>query len=47
MVQHITNSGKMEEEIEEHHAKLTSYLVDLWVEHKLHEVIIGYNKKWK
>ncbi|MCE7749327.1 MAG: IS200/IS605 family element transposase accessory protein TnpB [Candidatus Heimdallarchaeota archaeon] len=27
--------------------KLTKYLVDLWVERKLHEVIIGYNKKWK
>ena len=27
--------------------KLTKYLVDLWVERDLHEVIIGYNKKWK
>ncbi len=27
--------------------KLTSYLVDLWEERQLHEVIIGYNKKWK
>ena len=27
--------------------KLTSYLVDLWVERELHEVIIGYNKQWK
>ncbi len=27
--------------------KLTSYLVDLWVERNIHEVIIGYNKKWK
>jgi len=27
--------------------KLTRYLVDLWVERDLHEVFIGYNKKWK
>jgi len=27
--------------------KLTSYLVNLWVERSLHEVIIGYNKNWK
>ncbi len=27
--------------------KLTHYLVDLWVERDLHEVIIGYNEKWK
>ncbi len=27
--------------------KLTRYLVDLWVERNLHEVIIGYNEKWK
>ncbi|MCK4254933.1 MAG: transposase, partial [Candidatus Heimdallarchaeota archaeon] len=27
--------------------KLTSYLIDLWVERDLHEVVIGYNKKWK
>ncbi len=27
--------------------KLTKYLVDLWVERNLHEVIIGYNAKWK
>ncbi len=27
--------------------KLTSYLVDLWVERDLHEVIIGYNSLWK
>ncbi len=27
--------------------KLTHYLVELWVERGLHEVIIGYNKKWK
>ena len=27
--------------------KLTKYLVDLWVERNLHEVIIGYNEKWK
>ena len=27
--------------------KLTKYLVDLWVERDLHEVIIGYNPKWK
>jgi len=27
--------------------KLTSYLIDLRVERKLHEVVIGYNKKWK
>ncbi len=27
--------------------KLTNYLVNLWAERNLHEVIIGYNKKWK
>ncbi|TET77479.1 MAG: transposase [Candidatus Heimdallarchaeota archaeon] len=27
--------------------KLTHYLVDLWEERNLHEVIIGYNEKWK
>ncbi len=27
--------------------KLTHYLVEIWVERNLHEVIIGYNKKWK
>ena len=27
--------------------KLTKYLVDLWVERGLHEVVIGYNEKWK
>ena len=27
--------------------KLTSYLVSLWVERDLHEVVIGYNKNWK
>ena len=27
--------------------KLTRYLVNLWVERDLHEVIIGYNAKWK
>ncbi len=27
--------------------KLTRYLVNLWVERNLHEVIIGYNEKWK
>ena len=27
--------------------KLTRYLVNLWVERDLHEVIIGYNEKWK
>jgi putative transposase len=27
--------------------KLTRYLVDLWVERDLHEVIIGYNPLWK
>ncbi len=27
--------------------KLTHYLVELWVERGLHEVIIGYNEKWK
>ena len=27
--------------------KLTHYLVELWVERNLHEVIIGYNEKWK
>ncbi len=27
--------------------KLTHYLVELWVERDLHEVVIGYNKKWK
>ena len=27
--------------------KLTSYLVNLWMERDLHEVIIGYNKNWK
>ncbi len=27
--------------------KLTHYLVELWVERDLQEVIIGYNKKWK
>ncbi|MBA7526932.1 IS607 family transposase ISTvo1 [subsurface metagenome] len=27
--------------------QLTCYLVDLWVERGLHEVIIGYNKRWK
>ncbi|MCE7741211.1 MAG: IS200/IS605 family element transposase accessory protein TnpB, partial [Candidatus Heimdallarchaeota archaeon] len=28
-----------------HH--LTKYLVDLFVEHNLHEVVIGYNPQWK
>jgi len=27
--------------------KLTRYLVNLWVERDLHEVIVGYNPKWK
>jgi len=27
--------------------KLTSYLVNLWVERDLHEIVIGYNKTWK
>ncbi len=27
--------------------KLTKYLVDLWVERELHEVVIGYNELWK
>ncbi|MBY8999755.1 MAG: transposase [Candidatus Heimdallarchaeota archaeon] len=27
--------------------KLTKYLVDLWVERGLHEVVIGYNELWK
>ncbi|MCE7749804.1 MAG: IS200/IS605 family element transposase accessory protein TnpB [Candidatus Heimdallarchaeota archaeon] len=27
--------------------KLTKYLIDLWIERDLHEVIIGYNPKWK
>jgi len=27
--------------------KLTIYLVELWVKRDLHEVVIGYNKKWK
>ncbi len=27
--------------------KLSHYLVELWVERELHEVIIGYNEKWK
>ena len=27
--------------------KLTRYLVNLWVERNLHEIIIGYNEKWK
>jgi putative transposase len=27
--------------------KLTHYLVELWVKRGLHEVIIGYNEKWK
>ncbi len=27
--------------------KLTKYLVDLWVERGLHEVVIGYNPLWK
>jgi len=27
--------------------KLTHYLLELWVERGLHEVIIGYNAKWK
>ena len=27
--------------------KLTRYLVNLWVERDLHEVIIGYNARWK
>ncbi len=27
--------------------KLTHYLVELWVERGLHEVVIGYNEKWK
>ncbi len=27
--------------------KLTHYLVELWVERGLHEVMIGYNEKWK
>ncbi|MFW9852540.1 MAG: RNA-guided endonuclease InsQ/TnpB family protein, partial [Candidatus Thorarchaeota archaeon] len=27
--------------------KLTHYLVELWVERGIHEVIIGYNEKWK
>jgi len=27
--------------------KLTKYLVDLWVDRGLHEVIIGYNELWK
>ena len=27
--------------------KLTHYLVEMWVERELHEVIIGYNELWK
>ena len=27
--------------------KLTHYLVEIWLERGLHEVVIGYNKKWK
>ncbi|MCE7741268.1 MAG: IS200/IS605 family element transposase accessory protein TnpB, partial [Candidatus Heimdallarchaeota archaeon] len=27
--------------------KLTHYLIELWVERAIHEVVIGYNKKWK
>ena len=27
--------------------KLTSFLVNMWVERGIHEVIIGYNEKWK
>ena len=27
--------------------KLTHYLIELWVERGLHEVVIGYNKEWK
>ncbi|MCG3254550.1 MAG: transposase [Candidatus Heimdallarchaeota archaeon] len=27
--------------------KLTHYLVELWIERNLHEVVIGYNEKWK
>ncbi|MCE7741387.1 MAG: IS200/IS605 family element transposase accessory protein TnpB, partial [Candidatus Heimdallarchaeota archaeon] len=27
--------------------KLTHYLVELWVERDIHEVVIGYNKNWK
>jgi putative transposase len=27
--------------------KLTCYLLDLWEKRDLHEVIVGYNKKWK
>ncbi len=27
--------------------KLTKYLVDLWIERGLHEVVIGYNELWK
>ncbi len=27
--------------------KLTHYLIELWIERGLHEVIIGYNEKWK
>ncbi|MCE7738172.1 MAG: IS200/IS605 family element transposase accessory protein TnpB [Candidatus Heimdallarchaeota archaeon] len=27
--------------------QLTHYLVELWVERDIHEVVIGYNQKWK
>ncbi|TET78572.1 MAG: transposase [Candidatus Heimdallarchaeota archaeon] len=27
--------------------KLSKYLVDLWTERDLHEIVIGYNKNWK
>ena len=27
--------------------KLSRFLVDLWIEHDLHTVVIGYNPKWK
>ncbi|MHA1692941.1 MAG: zinc ribbon domain-containing protein [Candidatus Heimdallarchaeaceae archaeon] len=37
----------MEKETKRAIHKLTKYLVDLWVERGLHEVIIGYNELWK
>ncbi len=27
--------------------KLTHYLLEVWVEREIHEIVIGYNKKWK
>ena len=38
---------KWRKELKDAIHKLTKYLVDLWVERDLHEIIIGYNEKWK